>query len=130
MFVLMILIYYAAEAGGNFTNASVANGLSSLWQTFVDRPLKWLVSAEPRSWQLSASSLTMIQYVNVWKCIWSKNNGARWPEHTTDQDFKQPCKNMFTDNLTVLRYLPTPCVYVKQTKYIIHITLVHASMKL
>lgn len=28
MFVLMILIHYAAEAGANFTNACVANGLS------------------------------------------------------------------------------------------------------
>lgn len=30
MFVLMILLYYAAEASGNFTNAYAVNGLSIL----------------------------------------------------------------------------------------------------
>lgn len=78
--------------GGNFTNASVANGLSSLCLTDICRAVSEVtrVSAEPRSWQLSASSLTLIQCVIMWRCIWSKNNAARWPEHETDHDFRQP----------------------------------------
>lgn len=37
MFVLMILLYYAAEASGNFTNAYAVNGLSILHVTGLCR---------------------------------------------------------------------------------------------
>ena len=60
MFVLMILIYYAAEAGGNFTNAAVANSLSLLCVADVCRLTVCLVSTETRA---SAEPLMTVRLV-------------------------------------------------------------------